>query len=662
MWQYLVKRTALLLFTLLGICVLSFLVVTLAPGDPTYAALGLNAEGKGKGQNKSLDQVLENTRKALYLDRPAVVNVSPNTRRKVARELVAKICDGTEAQRETALKGSVEGEIGTAALDVLIEEAPARVERALAARKALEDAEAKLKALATDKPAELEALLATFEPLAKGRGPRFSKTAAPAERIRGWSAWLKARESDSTAGIEALLDALDRLVPADAGGPGAKGSLAERAKAWGDWWQKSAARYSPETASAAVAAYMGASDADRAARLDDVKKIGGAAVPPIMSAYLGASGAARRNAANALSFAAHKPWDMTEKASQKAAFEHEWAEKKAKLEKTHESGQIEEVVYQKRLRELGTSDEYVARTFTLEFENQERNIARWWFRSEENFVDFSAPRQLGRVFTQTQFGNWLRSILLGLDLGQSYTFKKDVSALIMERLPVSLWLNFVSIFLTYVIAIPLGIYSATHPRSLADRVMTIGLFLLYSLPSFWVGSILILVLTGPPGVNWFPSHGMSSMNAENLSTFRWILDVLWHLTLPTICLTYGGIAAISRFMRAGMLEVVRQDYIRTARAKGLSEKVVVFKHALRNSLIPILTLLAYLLPSMFGGSIIIESIFSIEGLGKLMFEAILNRDYPVIMAEVFISGFLTLLGILLADISYAIVDPRIELK
>ncbi len=115
-------------------------------------------------------------------------------------------------------------------------------------------------------------------------------------------------------------------------------------------------------------------------------------------------------------------------------------------------------------------------------------------------------------------------------------------------------------------------------------------------------------------------------------------------------------------MRAGMLETIRQDYIRTARAKGLAESVVIFKHALRNSLIPILTLLAYLLPSMFGGSIIIESIFSIDGLGKLMFDAIINRDYPVIMSEVVISGFLTLFGILLADISYRIVDPRIELK
>ncbi len=451
-------------------------------------------------------------------------------------------------------------------------------------------------------------------------------------------------------------------MPADKGGPAPKGTTAEKVHAWTDWWQKSSSHYTADAAAKAVESYMQASDADRPARQKELVQIGGAAVPEVMSAYTSSTGKDRSHAAYALSLVGHIKWDLTETPEKRTAYEREWKELKDKLESAHAGKQIEEGTFESRMRDLGTSDEYVARSFKKQFADDARNISRWWFRSEENFVDFSYPRQAARAFTQTQFGNWSRSLLLGFDFGTSYTFKKDVLELIEERLPVTLWLNFFSIFLTYVIAIPLGIYSAARPRTLIDRATTLILFVLYSLPSFWVGSILILLLTGPPGVNWFPSHGMTSMNSENLSAWQWLKDVMWHLALPTVCLTYGGIAAISRYMRAGMLETIRQDYIRTARAKGLAESVVIFKHALRNSLIPILTLLAYLLPSMFGGSIIIESIFSIDGLGKLMFDAIINRDYPVIMSEVVISGFLTLFGILLADISYRIVDPRIELK
>jgi peptide/nickel transport system permease protein len=142
----------------------------------------------------------------------------------------------------------------------------------------------------------------------------------------------------------------------------------------------------------------------------------------------------------------------------------------------------------------------------------------------------------------------------------------------------------------------------------------------------------------------------------------WLLDRLWHLVLPIVCLTYGGLAYLSRLTRASMLEVIREDYIRTARAKGLSERVVIFKHAFRNALLPLITLFAFLLPSMFGGSVIIESIFSVPGMGQLGFEAVLSRDYPVIMAITAISAFLTLAGLLVSDILYAALDPRIKLE
>jgi peptide/nickel transport system permease protein len=160
----------------------------------------------------------------------------------------------------------------------------------------------------------------------------------------------------------------------------------------------------------------------------------------------------------------------------------------------------------------------------------------------------------------------------------------------------------------------------------------------------------------------FPVYGISSIGAESMSFSGWLLDRIWHLVLPIVCLTYGGLAYLSRLTRAGMLEVIREDYVRTARAKGLSERVVIFKHAFRNALLPLITLLAFLLPSMFGGSVIIESIFSIPGMGQLGFEAVLSRDYPVIMAITAISALLTLIGLLLSDILYAVLDPRIKLE
>ncbi|MBI4444185.1 MAG: ABC transporter permease, partial [Acidobacteria bacterium] len=188
------------------------------------------------------------------------------------------------------------------------------------------------------------------------------------------------------------------------------------------------------------------------------------------------------------------------------------------------------------------------------------------------------------------------------------------------------------------------------------------LFVMYSLPSFWVATILILLLGGGDFWHVFPISGISSLDAGQMPLWDWLLDRLWHLALPVFCLTYGGLAYISRQMRAGMLETIRQDYIRTARAKGLSERAVILKHAFRNSLIPIVTLLGFLLPALFGGSVIIESIFTVPGMGQLGFDAILSRDYPVVMAIATIAAFLTLLGLLLSDLLYALVNPTISLE
>ena len=260
-----------------------------------------------------------------------------------------------------------------------------------------------------------------------------------------------------------------------------------------------------------------------------------------------------------------------------------------------------------------------------------------------------------------QYILWVKRIFT-MDFGFSYKDHRKVWEKISERLPITIQLNIISIFLVYLIAIPCGIYSSTHEGSFADKILTLGFFFLYSLPNFWVAMLLIMLFGGGDFWDVFPVYGISSIGSETMSLLPWLLDRMWHLVLPIACLTYGGLAYLSRLTRASMLEVIREDYVRTARAKGLSERVVIFKHAFRNALLPLITLLAFLLPSMFGGSVIIESIFSVPGMGQLGFESVLSRDYPVIMAITAISAFLTLIGLLISDILYAALDPRIKLE
>lgn len=260
-----------------------------------------------------------------------------------------------------------------------------------------------------------------------------------------------------------------------------------------------------------------------------------------------------------------------------------------------------------------------------------------------------------------RYALWLTK-LCRLDFGNSYKDQQPVRDKILKTIPVTLQINIIAIFLIYLLAVPIGVYSSTHQGSTSDKVTTVVLFILYSLPSFWVAMLLIMLLGNDRYLNWFPIHGLSSFGASAWPWRQWLVDRLWHLVLPVVCLTYGGLAGLSRYARSGMLEVIRQDYIRTARAYGFSEKVVVFKYAMRNSLIPIITLLATLLPGLIGGSVIIETIFSIPGMGRLGFEAVLSRDYPLIMGVLSISALLTLIGLILSDVLYAVVDPRIKFE
>jgi len=208
------------------------------------------------------------------------------------------------------------------------------------------------------------------------------------------------------------------------------------------------------------------------------------------------------------------------------------------------------------------------------------------------------------------------------------------------------------------LAIPIGVASATRQYSLFDKVITVFVFIGFATPDFWL-ALLLMILFGVQ-LDWLPISGLRSLNYEYMTFWRQQIDFVSHLILPVTVVAFGGLAGLSRYMRQSMLEVVRQDYVQTARAKGLPEPVVVGKHALRNALLPVVTILGLSLPGLIGGSVIIESIFAIPGMGQLMVQSVFSRDYPVIMGNLVIVATLTLLANLFADLAYGLVDPRIR--
>ena len=257
-----------------------------------------------------------------------------------------------------------------------------------------------------------------------------------------------------------------------------------------------------------------------------------------------------------------------------------------------------------------------------------------------------------------QYWNWVTR-LARLDFGRSFSpDARPVLQKIGERLPITLLLNIVELMIIVALAIPIGVLSATRQYSTFDKVMTVFVFVGFATLDFWL-ALMLMILFGVQ-LGWLPISGLRSPTWEYLAFWRQQWDFVAHLALPILVATFGGLAGFSRYMRQSMLEVVRQDYIQSARAKGLSESVVIGKHALRNALLPIVTVLGLSLPGLIGGSVIVESIFAIPGMGQLMVQAVFERDYPVIMGNLVIVATLTLVANLIADLTYSLVDPRIR--
>ncbi len=258
-----------------------------------------------------------------------------------------------------------------------------------------------------------------------------------------------------------------------------------------------------------------------------------------------------------------------------------------------------------------------------------------------------------------QYGRWLGGMLSG-GMGDSIKFRRPVSEMIGERIPNTLTLVGASFFVTLLFAIPIGIFSARKPYSPFDYTMTTITFIGQAIPVYWLGLGLIIVFyvalknpfTGDP---LFPVGGMNSRGQEGN-----LLDTLWHLVLPVSALSLGWIAWYSRFLRSSMLDVLHEDYIRTAKAKGLADRWVHYKHALQNAILPLITLIALDLPSLFAGALFVETIFSWPGMGRLFWDAAKGRDYPVLLGVVMITAALIIVCNILADLAYGWLDPRVK--
>ncbi len=257
-----------------------------------------------------------------------------------------------------------------------------------------------------------------------------------------------------------------------------------------------------------------------------------------------------------------------------------------------------------------------------------------------------------------QYWDWV-SRLATFDFGRSFSQDgRKVTDKILERLPITISINIASLILILCVAIPIGVLSAAKKNSLFDKATTVFVFLGFAIPTFWL-ALLMMILFGVH-LGWLPISGLKSLNYEYLPSLAQIGDRISHLILPIFLSAFGGLAGLSRYMRSNMLEVIRQDYITTARAKGLPEETVIFKHALRNALLPVITILGLSIPGLIGGSVIFETIFAIPGMGQLFYASVMARDYPTIMGILVIGAVLTLLGNLIADVSYALADPRIR--
>jgi peptide/nickel transport system permease protein len=294
---------------------------------------------------------------------------------------------------------------------------------------------------------------------------------------------------------------------------------------------------------------------------------------------------------------------------------------------------------------------------------EERNATitrwkRWWNQRYDRYTVFKGAQRLSGAITQTRYFRWL-SGMLTLDFGVSTRDNRPILEKLSARLPVTLLLSFLALLTAYAVAIPLGILSAVRSGGLFDRASSVVLFVLYSLPYFWIAMLLLRYLGGTGHIDLFPAQGLASPGSEAWPLWKRLADMAHHLVLPVFCLSYVSMAMLARYQRVGMIQVIHLDFMRTARAKGLSRMRVIWSHGLRNGVIPVVTLLGLQIPYLIGGSVVVEMIFGIPGMGIETFEAICAQDRPWLIAAVTATAVLTMAGTVASDVIYALIDPRI---
>ncbi len=277
-------------------------------------------------------------------------------------------------------------------------------------------------------------------------------------------------------------------------------------------------------------------------------------------------------------------------------------------------------------------------------------------------VSLEAKENLRKLYAldkplPAQYFIWVKKFMT-FDFGTSFMDGQPVNRKILDRLPVTISINLLSLGLILLVATPFGVLGAAKQNSFFDVSSTLFVFIGFAIPTFWL-ALLLMILFGVQ-LGWLPVSGYQSLDTEGFTFLARLIDWGKHLLLPVFVSAFGGLAGLSRYLRSEMLEVIRQDYIRTAYAKGLPENVVLYKHAFRNALIPIVTILGLSVPGLIGGSVIFESIYAIPGMGQLFFQSVMMRDYPLVMGITVIGALLTMVGNFLADLSVALVNPKVK--
>lgn len=619
MWSYFVRRFLLAIPTLLCATFIVFFIVRCAPGGPVQAAkmamqqggaMGGAEAGGGGSQTVGGGNVSEAALRTLMeyykLDKPAVINFAPTDRETTGRALTDDLLDADASLVKDAYERKLD-ELGLVALPALLE--------------------------AFERIPGLEAEQSGAEP-------------------RPFTAEEKAEKKALL--LRALKRVGDRLSIPE-GDPRLTGEVDARIAAWKRFWDEEKAGFSDEAVAAAVDRFMReASEENRAAVLSR----GRFALPALMGHYEAWFPTHQRQALAARTMAEiiGKDWDLTVDERERENYVRRYQQKLRESEALSDPGHRA-----RTLKKLGSEAQYLARRSEEQFATQRYRWRRYWDRREDSFVDYSGPRQLLRVVTDTGYFGWLANIVRG-DFGSSSKYEVPVEQLLRERFPISISLGLIGFFLSYSICIPLGIMKAVKHNSAFDFGTSVLVFIGYSVPGWALGILLLIYTATDNGIAILPLGQLRPNNWEELDFWSKVWQQVRHAILPVTAYMAGSFATLTILTKNSLMENLGQDYVRTAFAKGLPERRVIVVHAMRNSLIPLATGLGHLFSLVLAGSFLIEDVFQIHGMGMLSFKAILNKDQNIVMGFLVIATGLRLFGNIMQDILYSIFDPRIRFQ